>query len=321
MYRIALIDDVRSNTCLLTGYLQALPDLQISSFSDPVTGLAWCREYVPDVILVDYMMPEMDGLDFIRHVREDPLLTDTPVIMITSMNDRKTMHAALQLRATDFLTKPVDPIELIGRTQNMLELRRRYRELKIANERLSRLADTDALTGLRSRRFFMATLEAALSKADKRSDGFCLVLADIDHFKLLNDRFGHDVGDCALKHFARLLFNGLRKTDVVGRVGGEEFAMLIQSQMADAKVTCERLLRSINSEPFRIEKEELIVTGSFGLAEHKANIETLDELFKRADSAMYSAKRNGRNRLEIADLEVQPGVCEQKDDLPLIQTA
>lgn len=314
MYRIALIDDVKSSTCLMTGYLRAIPDLQISTFTDPITALAWCGQYVPDVILVDYMMPEMDGLEFIRHIRDDPRLSDTPIIMITSADDKKTLHAALQLRATDFLRKPVDPVELIARTQNMLELRRRYRELIIVNERLERIANTDALTGLRSRRSFLSILEGALLHPDQRAQGCCLVLADIDHFKSINDRFGHDVGDTVLKHFSRLLAGGIRKADVIGRLGGEEFAIFMQSSLADAQRTCDRLLRSFTAQPIKVSNSELTVTASLGLAEYTLGTENLDAFIKRADDALYLAKANGRHRLEVAPPPHVPApvsdVCE-----------
>jgi two-component system cell cycle response regulator len=262
--------------------------------------LAWCEEYIPDVILVDYMMPEMDGLEFIRHVRGDSRLSETPVIMITSADDKQTLHTALQLRATDFLRKPVDPVELIARTQNMLELRRRHRELSIVNERLKRIANTDALTGLRSRRCFLAALEKAVSQNDPRVDGCCLVLVDIDHFKSVNDRYGHDVGDTVLKHFSRVLADGTRKSDVVGRVGGEEFGILMAANLIDAQRSCSRLLHSIAGQPLQLGEQILHVTASLGLAEYGDGSETLNDFMKRCDDALYLAKANGRNRLEQA---------------------
>ena len=305
MYRIAIVDDSSSSALLMTGYLKAIPDLQIFPFEDPITALSWCEEYVPDVILVDYMMPELNGLDFIQKVREDVRLADTPAIMITSADDKNTLHAALQMRATDFLRKPVDPIELIARTQNMLELRRRYRELSVANESLKKIANTDALTGLRNRRSFFAELQTRTQMPSRRAKTLCVALVDIDHFKAINDKYGHDVGDHALKHVARVLANGVRKCDIVGRIGGEEFAILMESELRDARPTCERLLRSLHATPVERAEHSITITASLGLAEFEPQ-ENVDTFVKRSDEALYLAKSKGRNRMEVAQSSVTP---------------
>jgi len=302
MPRIAIVDDLKTSTLLLKNYLSPLRDLEVSVFTDPVHAIAWCGEYEPDLVLVDYMMPEMDGLEFIRQLRDDRRLKDTPVIMISAVTKKETLYEALELGDTDFLRKPVDPMELLARTRNMLELRTRQRALKIANDQLSRLATTDTLTGLRNRRFFVGAVARSTEEVLVHGTPSSLAVIDIDFFKSVNDRFGHDGGDDVLRTVAKRLNAGVRRNDIVGRTGGEEFAVLFEGIGAHgAQAFCNRLLEAFRRDPIMVQGVALSVTLSIGLAEQSENgNESADGWLKRADRALFAAKAAGRNTLVLA---------------------
>lgn len=302
MPRIAVIDDVDANNILLKGYLRSLGSVDLHSFTDPCAAFSWCVEYEPDLVIVDYMMPEFDGIAFIQKMRAEKRLKETPVIMVTGSESRDTLYEALHFGRTDFLRKPVDRLELVARARNMLELRAQQRDLNIANQQLFALATTDTLTGIKNRRFFLEALKHDVTDARAQGEGCCLAILDIDRFKSVNDTYGHDGGDRVLKAVTRHVSGCLRERDLLGRLGGEEFGILLpRTEWLDAILTCERLLQKLRELPIAMPSTSLFCTASVGVAKWQGTDDDIEALVNRADRALYAAKANGRDRVEVAD--------------------
>jgi diguanylate cyclase (GGDEF)-like protein len=202
------------------------------------------------------------------------------------------VKAALEAGAFDYVKKPLDDIEIVARVRSAL----RY---KAHQDRLTEMAMHDSLTGLYNHRLLIELLERELATGRRKAQPVSFCMADIDHFKVLNDRYGHQAGDQVLQEVSRLLIQGLRKSDPVGRYGGEEFGIVLGGCSPDkAEALCERLRQVIETHPFVVLGQSVTVTVSLGLA-HADPEEDVSEtdLVRRADLALYKAKEQGRNRL------------------------
>ncbi len=303
MKKIAIIDDVLPNALLLKGYAKRLDDVEAVTFTDPVEALEWCAENVPDLVMLDYLMPEMDGTEFLNRFREFDTLRDIPVVVITAAEQKEALYSALQAGANDFLRKPVDDLELIARANNMLQLRARQLELAEANERLLVLATTDSLTGLANRRHFLEKLRDELSRTQRYGRPLSVAMVDADHFKAVNDTYGHEVGDRVLQQLSNLMSQEVRDVDCVGRLGGEEFAILLpETSVEGAKVFCERLLKKIRAAEIDLGEATLRYTVSIGLTQVCKGETMTDVILNRADEALYAAKESGRDRVSIHEI-------------------
>ena len=260
-----------------------------------------CRAHEPDLVLLDYMMPEINGVDFLRQFRAVDNLKDVPVIMVTGDESRETLYEALSSGATDFLRKPVDRIELVARTRNMLELRRRQLALSKANEELFRLATTDPLTGLSNRRAFLEALQQEFERYQRYKRPFSVMVIDADRFKAINDTYGHDAGDRVLRALAQALSQDVRRADRVGRLGGEEFAVVLpEMPVSHALIAAQRLLAMVRGTKIDVEGAEIACTISIGVTECRQDDDSVGAILKRADLAVYRAKELGRDRVEVA---------------------
>ncbi len=300
MKKIAIVDDVLPNALLLKGYAKRLDDVEAVTFTDPVEALSWCAENIPDLVMLDYLMPEMDGTEFLNHFRDIEGLRDIPVVVITAAEQKEALYSALEAGANDFLRKPVDDVELIARANNMLQLRERQLELAEANERLLVLATTDSLTGLANRRHFLEKLQDEISRSQRYGRPFSVAMVDADHFKSVNDTYGHDIGDRVLQCLSGLMAGEARDVDCVGRLGGEEFAILLpETSLEGGQVFCERLLEKIRAVEVDTGAEPLRFTVSIGLTEVCRGETKTDVILNRADEALYEAKEAGRDRVVL----------------------
>lgn len=300
MSRIAIIDDVLPNALLLKGYASKLGGVDASVFTNPRLGLDWCLEHEPDLIMLDFHMPEMDGAEFLGQLRQNERLKDVPVVVITGAENRDTLYRALDAGANDFLRKPVDDIELLARARNMLNLRARQLELADANDRLYRLATTDSLTGVYNRRHFLSRVDDEIARVRRHGRPGCVVMVDADHFKRVNDQHGHDAGDRVLQALAATLRHTIRATDCVGRLGGEEFAvLLVETGVDDARAVCARLLEQVRAIRVGAGSAAILVTVSAGLTAMRPEDANAAAALKRADDALYKAKKDGRDRIEV----------------------
>jgi len=301
MFRVVIVDDVKMQAMLMRAYFKDMEDVEAVAFSDPLEAMADCEEHAPDLLLLDLVMPQMDGMDFLKIFRTLIECRDTPVVVVSGEDDRKVLYEALEHGANDFLHKPVDPIELRARAINMLKLRKRQLDIERMNEHLYQLATTDALTQLANRRHFFEHLEREVQRALRTSGDLCLAMIDADKFKSVNDTYGHDVGDDVLVCLARTLEAGLRNSDMVGRLGGEEFAVLLpDTDLEGARLVCERLRQSGSEQVVETPQGFLSFTVSIGLTPVSlVDGDTGESMLKRADEGLYAAKHNGRNRTEI----------------------
>jgi two-component system chemotaxis response regulator CheY len=260
------------------------------------------------LVITDWIMPEMDGLELCRRIRARQNKPYNYVIMLTCRTDRNDRLAALAAGADDFLAKPVDEDELRIRLTIARRILGVQADLEEKNARLSEQANTDPLTGLANRRQFHKGIELALSQVRRGVPCSVLVL-DIDHFKSYNDSFGHAAGDEVLCTVAEILQQNTRPTDLVARMGGEEFVVVLTGAGPyQALITADRLRRTIATHAWRSRP----VTASFGIASASLPEEAcaVADLLEKADRALYHSKHSGRNRVtRFSALEQQPLLC------------
>ncbi len=297
---VVIVDDVLPNALLIKGLVRRIDNVTAMTFTDPVEALAWCEANRPDLIMLDYTMPRMDGVTFLTRFREVEHLTDVPVVVITAEQGQEALYSALDAGANDFLKKPVDHVELIARTRNMLRLRARQVELSEANEKLYVMATTDALTGVHNRRYFLEKTRHEIGRSRRYKNPLSLAILDADFFKHVNDNYGHAAGDAVLRTLAQRCVDQLRTVDIVGRVGGEEFGLCLpETPVENAYGAIERLRIAVAERPIDFEGTPIQVTVSLGLTGFRADDDT-DIIFRRADTALYDAKAKGRNRVVLA---------------------
>jgi diguanylate cyclase (GGDEF)-like protein len=269
-------------------------------------ALALCRERQPDVVLLDVEMPEMSGWDVLAAMKADPATSDVPVVFLTGHSDTAAMVDGLRLGAHDYLRKPCEPTELLARVQAAARVKRLQDELRQRNQELDLLSRTDALTGLRNRRHVEEYLARLVSLARRHAEPIAVLVADIDHFKSVNDRHGHDAGDAVLREVAGRMVDSVRLEDMVGRWGGEEFLVVLPNTAAQgAAELAERLRQVVAGEPCRLpDGGTLPVTISLGCA--ASVIDSAAALVKAADEALYEAKESGRDRVVVAASDELP---------------
>ncbi len=251
--------------------------------------------------LLDWVLPEVDGVELCRRLRGRPEGAPyTYTILLTAKSRKQEMLEAMDAGADDFLAKPFDPHELKARLlvgKRIVELQQK---LISANDASHFAACHDFLTGVWNRAEILGFLQRELARARRDVTNVGIVLVDVDHFKKVNDRFGHDAGDCVLKEIAKRLVNALREYDGVGRYGGEEFLLVIPGcDLATTVRRADQIRELISSRPIPTATGATTVTLSMGatVAESSTNSE---QLVRRADIALYQAKHNGRNRVECA---------------------
>lgn len=265
-------------------------------------------EQRPALVIVDWMMPDRTGIEICQYIRSQSRGSYTYVILLTAKCEKDSVVAGLQAGADDYLTKPFHEGELLARVGVGIRMVELHREIEAKNTLLQELALTDPLTELPNRRAIENWAKRQLSAAARYGFSFWIVLADLDHFKTINDTFGHDAGDIVLKKFAEILKANSRSSDICGRIGGEEFLSVItHASKENARLAVDRIRVSVEETKFAFGERDLTVTATFGLAGVQGrNLPSFEQLVALADTALYSAKGLGRNRLEIADIEITP---------------
>lgn len=289
-------NDIREMVSLMVGSM----GYRTYTASTGKEGLIQLRAQVPDIVLLDLMMPEMDGFEFCRVIQADPTLP-TPHIIITSAKDAlEDKVKGLELGAADYLTKPFNLTELKARIKAGERIVRYQKMLKEQQALLEQLAREDKLTGLCNRRHFEERAQEECLRAQRYHHSLSFLMGDLDHFKQINDRYGHAYGDTVLKQVGQTLLRHCRTSDVVARYGGEEFAcLLFETGSEDAERVAERLCAAVRELSFTHPSGPFRVTISFGVASlSDQQTQDLAELLEEADKALYSAKHKGRNRVE-----------------------
>ena len=303
--RVLIVDDHEDNVELLKARLEAR-GYEIVTACDGQSALDTIARQAPDLILLDVMMPGVDGIEVARRVKADSSLPFIPIIMQTALDATESKVEGLDAGADDYITKPINFAELEARVKSLLrikalqeDLSQRERQLAEANDRLRHMSQTDALTELDNRRYVEERLVEMFGHALRFNEPLACVMCDLDRFKPVNDTHGHQAGDAVLRQFARILRDEAREIDRVGRYGGEEFILLLPGTTADAAaIFAERVRARVEDETFVFPGGSLRMTMSCGVASwpHEA-VASSDALVKAADDALYTAKETGRNRV------------------------
>jgi two-component system cell cycle response regulator len=303
--KILVVDDSRAQREALSAVLRA-EGYEVVEAKDAREALRLAKSANPDLVLLDMILPDMDGREVLRLIKPPPEREEfLPVIIFSVKGDVNTKVEGLRLGADDFLVKGVGDAEIIARVGVMLRIKSLQERLREMQARLEEQSITDSLTGLKNRRFFDERLFEEFQRAQRYGDHLSLIMVDLDHFKEVNDRFGHQAGDAVLRESASLIRSSLRDPDICARYGGEEFAVILpKTHMSGALAVAERIWRAIGAKEFPVlgdrsqGQRAVRITGSIGIAFYPSkDIVTSELLVRFADQALYEAKRQGRNNI------------------------
>jgi len=261
------------------------------------------EQHRPDLVILDWVMPDLTGEEMCRRIRSSSRDAYSYIIVLTGSTDKDCLVEALHAGADDHLTKPFHRGELLARVAVGIRTIELHRQLRTKTRLMEKLALTDALTGLPNRRAIETWAATQLSGAARHRFSCWVVVTDLDHFKQVNDTLGHDAGDAVLQKFSKILRANTRNSDLCGRLGGEEFLMVLTyAAREDAVAVIERIRKELERTPFTFGGCTIQVTASFGLAgfEGHQKPSIFSKLQELADEALYAAKRAGRNRVELA---------------------
>jgi diguanylate cyclase (GGDEF)-like protein len=289
--KILIVDDSKLNIRLMTDILET-EGYTVYSCEDGNSILEKVYLIKPSAILLDIVLPGIDGFEVCKLLKSDINTENIPIIMITASTDSRDVKKALELGAFDYIKKQIDEIELIARIQSVI----RYNEYQ---QKLKEMALKDGLTGLYNHAFLIELLQKELEKKEKSCSCISFVMIDIDFFKNINDTYGHLFGDKVLKELSTILTSVVKDGSIVGRYGGEEFGIVFSGMNKKTLVdVCEQIRKSVEIYEFKIDNKIVRITISIG-AYFKDSRENLNsgELIKFADEALYKAKNSGRNRV------------------------
>ena len=319
---ILLVDDNPQNLQLLAENIES-NGYEAAVALSGIQALNFTGEQKPDLILLDIMMPDLNGFEVCRMLKEDNMTRDVPIIFLTAKNDYDDITKAFEVGAVDFIIKPFNLVELNARLKTHLELNaskeklrkinedliEANRELVKANEIISQKNDalneamrkleiaatTDPLTGLMNRRSIRERIEGEIVRYQRSQKPFSLAMCDIDHFKQINDAHGHECGDAILIAVTEVIRDVIRAQDLLSRWGGEEYLFLLPETGADGAVTLvEKVRNKIERNAFKYDQLTFSITVTIGVAEYELP-QQIDDTIRFADKAMYEGKRKGRN--------------------------
>ena len=276
-------------------------------------ALSLALDTLPDMIITDWRMPRVSGIDLCKILRSTSITKHIYIIMLTGKETEEELVQALDAGADDFVMKPFTPRVLAARMKSGeriirfqqtishdREVIQKYAaKLAAANSKLETMAMTDELTGLPNRRSALNRLEEVVSESRRHNTPLSCIMIDIDHFKLINDNYGHNIGDRVLRKIADVFSTTARSYDMVSRIGGEEFLVICaRSTLSDSRQLAERLRLAIHNLKISMDKHTIQVTISLGVAAWHDSMSTGDDMTKAADHALYQAKQRGRDRVE-----------------------
>jgi diguanylate cyclase (GGDEF)-like protein len=261
-------------------------------------------EHRPALIITDWTMPDISGLELCRRIRTEVQTFYVYVILLTGNTDKEEVIEGLAAGADDYLTKPFHPGELHARVKVGRRIADLHHQLQAKNRQLEEMALTDPLTGLPNRRAIDVWATHELSAAARHDFPVWVAMADLDNFKSVNDTHGHDAGDIVLKSFARVLKSNTRQSNICGRLGGEEFLLVIThvEERENVAIAIDRIRKEFGTQRFTVAGHTFGATASFGIVGFRGVAPpNFADLVTRADAALYSVKHKGRNRVEFAD--------------------
>lgn len=260
-------------------------------------------KHAPALVITDWTMPDIGGLELCKKIRQDFQQHFAHIILLTSNTDKEQVVEGLAGGADDYLTKPFHQGELRARVNVGLRVVELHRQVQAKNRQLEEMALTDPLTGLANRRAIDIWITRQLSAAARHDFPIWVAICDLDHFKKVNDTYGHEAGDMVLKTFAQILKSNTRQSNICGRHGGEEFLNIITHVERDNSVIAfERIRKQMENQKFTFNNQTFSVTTSMGIAGFRGTRPpAFADLLAQADEALYSAKHKGRNRIEYAE--------------------
>ena len=307
---VLVVDDDPMIRVLVTETLQQI-GFAVEEAENGKQAIDFLERCQPDVVLMDVLMPEMDGFQACQAFRALPQGKHVPVLMMTGLDDIASIDHAFEVGATDFITKQLNYAILGHRVRYLLRTMQAFESVRKSKRAIHHLAFYDALTNLPNRRLFGDRLQQAVESARRNNNLMGILFIDIDNFKRINDSFGHSVGDKLLRTVASQLVICLRRCDSisreldedsisVARLGGDEFTVLLThlEKAEDAARIAKRIIDAV-SVPFLMGDEEVVVTPSIGIAVFPYDGDGVEDLVKNADTAMFHAKENGRNSVAV----------------------
>ncbi len=298
---VLLIDDSIDVHRLLAARLRNEP-LVLMSAESGAEGLRLARELIPATVLLDLDMPEVDGFEVLRGLKDDPATADIPVVVLSGLTASQDKVTAFDLGAIDYITKPFDITELRVRVRSALRMHNLV-------QMLAQRAQIDGLSGLWNRAYFDHRWEEETAAVARHGRPLTIALIDLDHFKSINDTYGHPAGDTVIQGLAAIVGEETRASDICCRYGGEEFAIIMpDTAPTDGVMLCERIRQSLKAKQWARHPNRQ-VTGSFGVVgvSEGGNVNiSKEEWLEKVDQNLYKAKKNGRDRVEVTDLSGAP---------------
>jgi diguanylate cyclase (GGDEF)-like protein len=301
---ILIVDDVMNNIRLLDKMFEGIGYKTVFANSGKQALEIIENQTTPiDLILLDLMMPEMDGIEVCTILKANPMYQDIPIIFITADDRTESFVTAFKTGAIDYIKKPFQKTELLLRVENQLRLNKAYAGLRKSNDELleayallEQLVTIDPLTGLGNRRSLLEFGDRQLKLTQRYHFLFSIMMIDLDDFKKINTIYGHPLGDEILKNIAKILKDSLRKVDYLGRFGGDEFMIILpNTSLKNTVIVAERVRGIIANFTHNIGEHIIQITVSIGIASYGHQDNDINQIIQRADQALYKAKSSGRN--------------------------
>lgn len=290
---VLVVDDTQANILVLQRALSSV-GYNISVAFDGEKALDLIPKSKPDLILLDIMMPKVDGIEVCRRLKKDPELCDIPVIFITAKGDPQDVLEGFEAGAVDYIMKPFNLKEVCARVKTHLLL-------SAAIKKLVQDSETDSLTGLFNRRTFLKRIEEEAMRFKRNQKPFSIIFGDIDFFKKINDTFGHAAGDEVLIDISKILSTEKREVDQVARWGGEEFLILLpETNLKGATQHANSIRELVSAKPITHEGQDINITMSFGVSEYSGGV-SIEKVIDISDQRLYLAKNSGRNKVVSED--------------------
>ncbi len=295
--KVLIIDDRANSSDRLVAALRGQHNVDVEP--DPNDALFRAAEGAYDLFIVSLGLKNFDGLRLCSQLRSLERTRNSPVLLVADMEDRQRVLRGLDLGANDYIVRPIERNELVARVRTQIRRKRYADGLRENVQTALEMAVVDVLTGLHNRRYFESHLATLLDQAAFKGRPLSMMILDIDHFKRVNDEYGHDIGDEVLKTVASRVKKVVRNADLVCRMGGEEFVIVMpETGLMVAEKVAERVRSAVAATPFPIENgaRAIPVTISIGIADRGGD-SNADALYRRADQALYASKNSGRNRV------------------------
>jgi len=294
---ILIIDDQPGNIKILDSTLKK-NNFNTLIIEDPKKTVEITKKINPDLILLDIIMPKIDGYEVCKNLKEDKKTKEIPILFLSAKDSSEDKIKGFNIGALDYITKPFNPTELLARVKTHVELKQSREKLLKAYKELKIAATIDPLTKILNRGAITERLKEEQARFNRNGEYFSIIMGDIDNFKKFNDTYGHDCGDIVLREVATTLKKSLRRQDAVGRWGGEEFLIILSgTAQENSFIAAEKLRKKIEDLQVIYEKQKLNITITLGLTDIDKYTKNIDEFIKIADNALYKGKNKGKNKV------------------------